>query len=218
MDLPFSKNFRRRHPKLSRGLGVLIAFGVAFVVGFSYSSWALVCRAGACPSVDVLDEYQPRQTSKLYAADGRFIAELGLERRTLLKIDQIPPLVRNAFIDVEDKRFYSHSGVDFYRIPGAIKADIRSRSFAEGFSTITMQLARNIFPERLSREKSRVRKLKEAKVARAIEARYSKDKILELYLNQIALGNGSYGVETASQRYFGKSARDLNLAEAATHP
>jgi penicillin-binding protein 1A len=215
MDLPFSKNFRRRHPKLSRGLGVLIAFGVAFVVGFGYSAWALVCRAGACPSVDVLDEYQPRQTSKLYAADGRFIAELGLERRTLLKIEQIPPLVRNAFIDVEDKRFYSHSGVDFYRIPGAIQADLRKRSFAEGFSTITMQLARNIFPERLSREKSLVRKLKEAKVARAIEARYSKDKILELYLNQIALGNGSYGVETAAQRYFGKSAREVNLAEAA---
>ena len=215
MDLPFSKNFRRRHPKVSRGLGVASVFVAAFVIGFGYSSWALVCRAGACPSVDVLDEYQPRQTSKLFAADGRFIAELGLERRTLLKIDQIPPLVRNAFILTEDKRFYSHKGVDFMRIPGAILKDLKRRSFAEGFSTITMQLARNIFPERLSREKSLVRKLKEAKVARAIEARYSKDKILELYLNQIALGNGSFGVETASQRYFGKSAKDLNLAEAA---
>jgi penicillin-binding protein 1A len=102
------------------------------------------------------------------------------------------------------------------RIPGALLADIKRRSFAEGFSTITMQLARNIFPERLSREKSLVRKLKEAKVARAIEAKYSKEKILELYLNQIALGNQSFGVETAAQRYFGKSARDLNLAEAAT--
>ena len=216
MDFPFSKNFRRRHPKMSRGLGVLLAFGTAFVLGFGYSAWALVCRAGACPSVDVLDEYQPRQTSKLYAADGRFIAELGLERRTLLKIDQIPPILRNAFVQTEDKRFYSHKGVDFLRIPGALLADVKKRSFAEGFSTITMQLARNIFPERLSREKSLVRKLKEAKVARAIEAKYSKDKILELYLNQINLGNGSYGVETAAQRYFGKSVRDLNLAEAAT--
>ena len=216
MDLPFSRNFRRRHPRLSRGLGIGLAFGTAFVIGFLYASWALVCRAGACPSVDVLDEYQPRQTSKLFAADGRFIAELGLERRTLLKLDQIPPLVRNAFIDVEDKRFYQHAGVDFMRVPGALLADIKKRSFAEGFSTITMQLARNIFPERLSREKSLVRKLKEAKVARAIEAKYSKDKILELYLNQIALGNQSFGVETAAQRYFGKSARDLNLAEAAT--
>ena len=193
----------------------MVAFGAAFVLGFAYSAWALVCRAGACPSVEVLDEYQPRQTSKLYAADGRFIAELGLERRTLLKIDQIPPLLRNAFILVEDKRFYKHSGVDFYRIPSALWADLKARSFAEGFSTITMQLARNIFPERLTREKSLVRKLKEAKVARAIEAKYSKDKVLELYLNQISLGNGSFGVETAAQRYFGKSAKDLNLPEAA---
>jgi penicillin-binding protein 1A len=193
----------------------MVAFGTAFVLGFAYSSWALVCRAGACPSVDVLDEYQPRQTSKLFAADGRFIAELGLERRTLLKIDQIPQPLRNAFILVEDKRFYNHKGVDFLRIPGALWADLKKRSFAEGFSTITMQLARNIFPERLTREKSLIRKLKEAKVARAIEAKYSKDKILELYLNQISLGNGSFGVETAAQRYFGKSAKDLNLPEAA---
>src|SRR4051812_18765363 len=215
MDLPFSKNFRRNHPKLSHGLGIGLAFTVAFVLGFAYAGWALVCRAGACPSVEVLDQYQPRQTSKLYAVDGRFIAELGLERRTLLKIDQIPPLVRNAFVMTEDKRFYQHSGVDWHRIPGAVLTDIRRRSFAEGFSTITMQLARNIFPERLTRDKSPVRKLKEIKVARAIEAKYSKDKILELYLNQIALGNGSFGVETASQRYFGKSAKDVNVAEAA---
>src|SRR4051812_35448258 len=125
MDLPFGRKFRARHPRFSRGLGVLIAFGAAFVVGFAYASWALVCRAGACPSVDVLDQYQPRQTSKLFAADGRFIAELGLERRTLLKLDQIPPMVRSAFVDVEDKRFYEHKGVDFHRIPGAILADIR---------------------------------------------------------------------------------------------
>src|SRR5215212_4761295 len=210
------RDLRRRNPKLVRGLAVGFAFVTAFVVGLGYASWALVCRGGACPSVAVLDQYQPRQTSKLYAADGRFIAELGLERRTLLKIDQIPPLVRNAFVMTEDKRFYRHSGVDWMRVPGALWTDIKARSFAEGFSTITMQLARNIFPERLTREKSPVRKLKEIKVARAIEQKYSKDRILELYLNQIALGNQSFGVETASQRYFGKSARDLNVAEAAT--
>jgi penicillin-binding protein 1A len=215
MSLPFSRNWRRNHPKFTRVLGVFFAFMMSFMLGGFYASWALVCRAGACPTVDALNEYQPRQTSKLYSADGRFIAELGLERRTLLKIEEIPPVLKNAFINVEDKRFYSHKGVDFYRIPGALWADIKRRSFAEGFSTITMQLARNIFPERLTRDKSPVRKLKEIKVARAIEAKYSKDKILELYLNQISLGNGSFGVETASQRYFGKSAKDVNLAEAA---
>src|SRR6476660_3582110 len=133
MDLPFSKKFRQRHPQLTRVVAVTATFLASFVVGLGFSGWALVCRAGACPSVEVLDEYQPRQTSKLFAADGRFIAELGLERRTLLKLDQIPPLVRNAFIDVEDKRFYQHAGVDFMRIPGALAADIRKRSFAEGF-------------------------------------------------------------------------------------
>ena len=214
-------DFRRRHPKLLRGLGVAFAFLSAFVVGLGFASWALVCRAGACPSVELLDQYQPRQTSKLFSADGRFIAELGLERRTLLKIDQIPPLVRNAFVMTEDKRFYQHAGIDWRRIPGAILADIKHRSFAEGFSTITMQLGGQIFPEAINRRERTgfsglTRKLKEAKVARAIEAKYSKDKILELYLNQIPLGNGSYGVETAAQRYFGKSARDLNVAEAAT--
>src|SRR6478736_10780 len=213
-------DFRRRHPKLLRGLGVAFAFFSAFVVGLGFASWALVCRAGACPSVELLDQYQPRQTSKLFSADGRFIAELGLERRTLLKIDQIPPLVRNAFVMTEDKRFYQHAGIDWRRIPGAILADIKHRSFAEGFSTITMQLGGQIFPEAINRRERSgfsglTRKLKEAKVARAIEAKYSKDKILELYLNQIPLGNGSYGVETAAQRYFGKSARDLNVAEAA---
>ena len=108
MDLPFSKKFRQRHPRLTRVLAVAAVFVTSFVVGLGYAAWALVCRGGACPSADVLEQYQPRQTSKLYAADGRFIAELGLERRTLLKIDQIPPLVRNAFVMVEDKRFYGH--------------------------------------------------------------------------------------------------------------
>lgn len=175
-----------------------------------------MCRGGACPSVDILEGYQPRQTSKMYAADGRFVTELGVERRTLVTIDDIPPIVRDAFVVTEDKRFYGHAGIDWIRVPGAFFHNVRAGRLAQGFSTITMQLARNIFPDRISREKSLVRKLKEAKVARAIEAKYSKDKILELYLNQINLGNGAYGVETASQRYFGKSVQELTAAEAAT--
>ena len=180
-------------------------------------AWALVCRNDSCPALAGLEQYQPRQTSRLYAADGRFVAEIGLERRTLIRLDQIPKHVQQAFVITEDKRFYSHGGIDFGRIVGAGFANLRARGIAQGFSTITMQLARNLFPERLkAREKTLTRKLREAKVARAIEAKYSKDRILELYLNQIYLGNGAYGVETASHRYFGKSVRDLNLAEAAT--
>jgi penicillin-binding protein 1A len=210
------KRFRERHPGLTRTLALAFSFLVAFGVGFAYASWALVCRAGRCPSENALEEYEPRQTSKLYAADGRYITELGLERRTLIKIDDIPPMVRQAFIVTEDRRFYQHTGIDWRSVPRAVLVDIKNRDFSEGFSTITMQLARNIFPERLSRDKSPIRKLKEAKVARAIEAKYSKDRILELYLNQINFGNGAYGIETAAQRYFGKPVKDLNIAEAAT--
>jgi len=210
------RRFRQQHPRIVRGSLIAAAFAISFAIGLFYASWALVCRAGRCPAVEVLDEYTPRQTSKLYAADGRFIAEIGLERRTVVKLDQIPPIVRNAFVVTEDKRFYQHAGIDWRRVPSAILSDVRTHSWSQGFSTITMQLARNIFPERISREKNLVRKLKEAKVARAIEAKYPKDRILELYLNQIYLGNGAYGVESAAERYFGKSVKDLNVAEAAT--
>src|SRR3982751_3780851 len=209
--IPFTKRFRQRYPRFTRVLLLFVCFFGSLAVGFGYASWAMVCRAGRCPPVTTLQEYEPRQTSKVLARDGRFIAELGLERRTIVKYSDIPPIVRSAFVVTEDKRFFTHAGIDWYRVPGALLVDVKNRNFAEGFSTITMQLARNIFPERISRDKSLVRKLKEAKVARAIESRYSKDKILELYLNQIDLGSGAHGVEAASQRYFGKSVRDLNI-------
>ena len=189
--------------------------GASLGLGAFTAGWTLVCAGGQCPTVEVLELYQPRQTSKLYAADGRFLAELGLERRTVARLQDIPPLVQNAFVFTEDKRFYSHHGIDFVRVIGSVAVNLVRGGFAQGFSTITMQLARNIFPERLERAKSVVRKLREAKVALAIERKYSKQKILELYLNQIYLGNGAYGVESAAQRYFGKNVRELNLPEAA---
>lgn len=212
----FIRSFVSNNPRLVRGTLLVATFFMAFGAGAAYGAWTLVCRGGQCPSVDVLEGYQPRQTSKVYAADGRFITELGIERRTLVTIDEIPAVVRDAFVVTEDKRFYRHAGIDWFRVPGAAIRNLQAGAMVQGFSTITMQLARNIFPDRISREKTLVRKLKEAKVARAIEARYSKDKILELYLNQINLGNGAHGVETASQRYFGKSVEELTAAEAAT--
>ncbi len=213
---PFSRQFRHRHPRLTRSVLLAVTFLMSGGVGLAYASWALVCNAGRCPSAKALEVYQPGQTSKLYAIDGRFIAEIGLEKRTLVTIREIPAHVRDAFRVTEDKRFYDHAGVDWVRVAGAVGANVASMSWAEGFSTITMQLARNVFPERISREKTLTRKLKEAKVARDIEANLSKDKILELYLNQIDLGSGAHGVESAAQRYFGKSVRELNVAEAAT--
>lgn len=210
-----------RHPVFTRRAALAVTFMGAAGLGGTYGAWALVCRGARCPSIEVLDSYQPDQTSKLFAVDGRFIAELGLERRTLISHDDIPPLVRKAFVVTEDKRFYSHGGIDWLRIPGSVLANLKAGSFAEGFSTITMQLARNVFPEQISRDRSvsmgsLVRKLREARVALMIESRYPKERVLELYLNQINLGSGAFGVETAAQRYFGKSVRDLNLAEAAT--
>src|SRR3990172_3104837 len=180
---------------------------VAALAGVSLAgvslAWLLVCRGDRCPPISGLDRYRPRQTSKLFAADGRFVAELGLERRTLVPIEQMPKLLTAAFVITEDRRFYEHSGIDLVRVFGAGMANVMRGSYSQGFSTITMQLARNVFPEKLTREKTLLRKLREAKVARAIESRFSKDHILELYLNQINLGSGAYGVETASQRYFG---------------
>jgi penicillin-binding protein 1A len=215
-DFPLGRRYWRERPRLTRALLISGLFALAFAIGLAWSAWSLVCREGACPDPRQLDAFQPRQTSKLYAADGRFIAELGLERRTLVKLGDIPKSVQEAFIITEDKRFYEHAGIDWTRVFGALAADVVHRNFAQGFSTLTMQLARNIFTEQISREKTLTRKLKEAKVARQIEQNYPKSKILELYLNQIYLGNGAYGVETAAQHYFGKSVRDLNLAEAAT--
>src|SRR6478672_3535472 len=209
------RSFTKKHPTLVRSVLLTLTFLVALGIGALYAGWALICRGNQCPSIEVLADYTPHQTSKLYAVDGRFIAELGLERRTLVKLDEIPKIVQDAFVVTEDKRFYQHAGIDWHRVASVVlRAPVRG--YAQGFSTITMQLARNVFPEQISREKTIVRKLKEAKVAREIEARFDKKKILELYLNQIDLGHGAYGVETASQRYFGKSVRDLNIAEAAT--
>lgn len=212
-----------RHPRFTRSALLTTVFLGSFGAGGALAAWSLVCRGNHCPSVEVLKSYRPSQTSKLYAVDGRFVAELGAERRTLVKFEDIPEHVREAFIITEDKRFYWHGGIDWFRIPGSALRNLQELSFAEGFSTITMQLARNIFPEHISREKSLsrwreslIRKIKEGKVATTIERNYSKNEILELYLNQINLGSGAFGIETASQRYFGKSVRDLNLAEAAT--
>ena len=214
--MPGRRPARRSPSRVRRPLLLAATFAVTFLAGFAYASWSLVCRGSACPDPRQLDAFQPHQTSKLYADDGRFVAELGLERRTLVPLSEIPKTVQEAFVITEDKRFYQHHGIDWIRVAGAAVHNLGAGAYAQGFSTLTMQLARNIFSEKISREKTLTRKIKEAKVAREIERLYPKSKILELYLNQIYLGNGAYGVETAAQRYFGKSVRDLNLAEAAT--
>ncbi|HXI19957.1 MAG TPA: PBP1A family penicillin-binding protein [Gemmatimonadales bacterium] len=197
----------------------LTALGAGLLLG----SWNRACANNACPSIArlVQEGYDPAQASKVYAADGRLITDLGEERRTLIPLAQMSPAAIAAFVVVEDKRFYEHHGVDWVRALGAVRATLEYVLFhhgrLQGFSTITMQLARNLFPEDISgQDRTPKRKLREMQVAFEIERNFSKDRILELYLNQINLGNGAFGVEAAAQRYFGKSARDLNVAEAAT--
>ncbi|HTL04300.1 MAG TPA: PBP1A family penicillin-binding protein [Gemmatimonadales bacterium] len=208
-------HYPRRRKKVLIGLLAAGLFGAALLVG----AWSRVCGGGACPSIAGLSNYDPDQASKLYAADGRLITDYGNQRRTVVPLQQMSPAVTAAFLAVEDRRFYHHHGIDWVRVLGSIKSTVFGNK--QGFSTITMQLAGNLWPEQIDRSQREglaglTRKLREARMALEIERNYSKDKILELYLNQINLGNGAYGVEAAAQRYFGKSARNVNVAEAAT--
>src|SRR5919108_5379481 len=207
----------RLSPRARRNIVVSLLAAAAFAIAVMVAAWNRACAGNSCPSIAELGAYDPNQASKVYAADGRLITDLGQERRTVVPLAEMSPVVKAAFVTTEDKRFYEHHGIDWYRVLGAIRSNLVEMRVAEGFSTITMQLARNIWTEDISgRDKSLRRKLREAKVAQEIEEKYPKDRILELYLNQIDLGNRAYGVEAASQRYFGKSVRDLNVAEAAT--
>ena len=206
-----------RTPTVRRNVLVGVVAVVTLVLAVALATWTSACGGNTCPSIEGLDQYDPNQASKVYAADGRLITDLGLERRTVVPLEEMSPYIKATFLATEDKRFYDHDGIDWVRVVGAMKTNLFALRFAEGFSTITMQLARNLWPDDISgRDKSLRRKLREVKVALEIEKKYPKDKVLELYLNQIDLGNRAFGVEAASQRYFGKSVRDLNVAEAAT--
>jgi penicillin-binding protein 1A len=164
------------------------------------------------PDLTKITGYKPRLISEVYSVDGQLIGEFTTEKRKLIPLEQIPTHVRNAFIAVEDKRFFKHEGVDFKRVIGALVKNIQERDIVQGGSTITQQVAKNLV---LSPERSLTRKIKEAILAYRMEKNLSKDEILYIYLNHIYLGDGTYGVEAASRNYFHKSVRDINLAEAA---
>src|SRR6266851_9298102 len=173
------------------------------------------CQGGACPSVATLETYRPPQASEVLDREGRLVARLAPEQRIVVPIAGIPPRVTGAFLAVEDRRFYQHRGIDYHRMAGALWRDLRSFSLREGPSTITMQLARNIFPQQIGPARTLRRKLWELVLAREIEQKLPKERILELYLNQIYLGNGLYGIEAAARGYFGKPVGDLTAAQAA---
>jgi penicillin-binding protein 1A len=164
------------------------------------------------PPAKALEEYTPSVGSRVYAADDEFLTEFQAERRIFVPLQQIPLGLRNAVIAVEDARFYSHFGVDVRGILRAAYANFRHGRVVEGGSTITQQLAKVLF---LTPDRSFSRKVKEALLALELEKRYSKDRLLELYLNQVYLGHGAYGVEAAARTYFGKSVQDLSLPESS---
>ncbi len=164
------------------------------------------------PRVNAIEEYVPVESSKVFSSDGQLLAEFYYERRTFVPYYNIPDHVKKSFIAIEDVRFYSHPGVDFIGITRALLHDIRAGSIVQGGSTITQQLAKMLF---LKPEKSLKRKLKEAVLSIQIEKRYTKDEILGLYLNQTYFGTRAFGIEAASQTYFGKSVNELSIGEAA---
>ena len=164
------------------------------------------------PTLELLTDYRPKVPLRVYSAEGLLIGEFGEERRAIVAIGEVPQVMKQAILAAEDERFYQHTGVDYLGVVRAAYSNLTSGGRRQGASTITMQVARNFF---LSSEKTLTRKLYEALLAFKIEASLSKDEILQIYINQIYLGQRAYGFAAAAQIYFGKSLKDISLAEAA---
>lgn len=197
--------------RLFFGLTLLGLLGLVAMAGAG--AWLILEIKKELPDFQSVDEYEPVMGTRMYAQDGTQVAEFAVEKREVIGYERIPPLLVLAFLAAEDKNFFAHRGFDPYYFTRALIKNIKARSFKEGASTITMQVARTFF---LSREKKLLRKLKEIVLAMAIlEQNLSKEDILWLYLNQIYLGHGAYGVQAASRTYFNKEVWELELDEMA---
>ena len=184
-------------------LALAVSLGV---VGTALAGLAAALIYPNLPPLEALTDYKPKLPLRVYTADGALIGEFGEERRAFITINKVPDYMKQAIIAAEDERFYSHGGVDTLGILRAAGSNLLSGGAKEGASTITMQVARNFF---LSNEKTLTRKLSEAMLAMKIEHNLSKDKILELYINQIYLGQRAYGFEAAARTYFGKPMKRI---------
>ncbi len=200
--------FRRR--KVAGKVAFAVLLLLAIVTG-SLAGLTLVFSVNL-PQINDLERYRPSTMTDLYDCKGRIIGSFALERRIVVNYDDFAPILRQAVISIEDKNFDSHWGINVFRIVGALWHDLRSHGRAQGASTLTMQLARNLF---LSADRTAARKAQEAYLAIQIERAFTKEQIFTLYGNQIYLGSGMYGFEAASEFYFSKHAKDLNLTEAA---
>ena len=189
---------------------VLILAGTGLVLIFGY----IFYLAQDLPSLDQLENYDPDLVTRIYSADGEILDELFLEKRIFVGLDQIPNNMKNAVIASEDRRFYNHWGIDSRSIIRAIVINIINLGYEQGFSSLTQQVARTLY-DTIGFKKTITRKIKEIITAIQIERTYTKDEILEMYLNNVHFGHGTYGVQAASKRYFGKDAGLLTLGESA---
>src|SRR6516225_2045995 len=198
-----------RHKFVGR---LLLGFLVLVAALIGATAGLLLVYSTDLPQVDELEHYRPSSITELYDDQGRVIGSFALQRRVVASYEDYPQVLRDALISTEDKDFFEHFGINFWRIVGAAYRDIESGGKVQGASTLTMQLARNLF---LSPDRSFHRKVQEAMLAIQIERHFTKPQIFTLYANQIFLGSGVYGFEAASEYYFSKPARKLTLVEAA---
>ncbi len=207
LTLPLATaNYRQQLPR------TLVALGVdGTLLAFALLAYMLVTVLPGLPPLDIVTDYRPKIPLRIYTADGALLGEFGEERRVFVPIEEIPQIMKDALLAIEDSRFYEHGGVDYRGVTRALVADLTG-GFHQGASTITMQVARNFF---LTREKTVKRKLTEALLAYRIESALTKDQILELYMNQIYLGQRTHGFASAARTYFNKTLPELTLAEAA---
>ncbi|MEO8260067.1 MAG: PBP1A family penicillin-binding protein [Acidobacteriota bacterium] len=206
--------------RIARNAGIIALFLVAAMLGIL--SGVLFAYAGDLPRISVLDDYSPSTITRVYASNGQVVGEFATQRRVVVGYDDINPLLRQGIIATEDTEFDRHFGVNVWRIAVAGAIDILERRRAQGASTLTQQLARNLKDQfgltsksQESTAESLERKIKEIVLAIQIEKRYTKKEIFAIYCNQMYLAHGAYGVEAASRLYFNKSNKDLNLEEAA---
>ncbi|HZI28444.1 MAG TPA: PBP1A family penicillin-binding protein [Gemmatimonadaceae bacterium] len=204
------RRWMRRHWRLTTLLGLAVVGMLVF------DTWLMTCGFDGCPDAKTIRAYRPPEGGRVNDRFGKSMGRLNYVRRVNVPLSSVPKHVRQAFIATEDRRFYSHEGLDWRGVSRAVVRNTSSLSFREGFSTITMQVARNTFlNSRMTGSRSLGRKFLELRVARLLERALTKDQILELYLNVIYLGNGVYGVEGAARDLFGKRVRDLTIAEGA---
>ena len=208
-----SEKANKRRKGCLKWLLFLFALCLAFAIAAGVVGLSVVRHfSKGLPDVSKIRGYEPSQTTKIYSSTGELVATLFKENRTYSAIEDIAPAMRKAIVAVEDSRFHEHIGVDFRGVARAAVYDIRHRGAFQGASTITMQLARNLF---LNPTRSLERKIREVLLSIEMEKKFTKDELLELYLNQIYFGSGAYGITSASNLYFGKKPADLSIAEAS---